>query len=116
MTVAHEHAASATMQQLLGWLTRALEVPGDAPRLVLATPRGERHAFGAMMAAAAAAWLGSGLERDLGALRATLQRHVPLLVGGAGAATLADLPGVTKVRDLAHWRALLDLHMPSTED
>ncbi|HMA44962.1 MAG TPA: cobalamin-dependent protein [Gemmatimonadales bacterium] len=151
ITVAHEHAASATLLQFLGWLTRSLEVPGDAPRVVLATPRGEHHAFGAMMAAAAAAhdgwhvtWLGSdlpaaqiatgaeqggarvvalsaasdaaGLERELGALRALLPRHVPVLVGGAGAATLADVPGVTRVRDLAHWRALLDPHMTSTED
>ncbi len=151
ITVAHEHAASATLQQLLGWLARSLEVPGDAPRVLLATPRGERHAFGAMMAATAAAhdgwhvtWLGSdlpaaeiaagaeqggarvvalsaasdaaGLERELGALRALLPQHVPLLVGGAGAATLADVPGVTRVRDLAHWRALLGPHMTSTDD
>lgn len=145
ITVAHEHAASATLLQLLGWLTRALEVPGDAPRVVLATPRGEHHAFGAMMAAAAAAhdgwhvtWLGSdlpaaqvvagaeqdgtravalsiaahapGIDRELQALRELLPRHVPLLVGGAGAAALVDVPGVTKVRDLKHWRGLLATH------
>lgn len=151
VTIAHEHAASATLLQLLGWLTRSLEVPGDAPRVMLATPRGEGHAFGAMMAAAAAAhdgwhvmWLGSdlpaaqiaagaeqvgvrvvalsagsdaaGLKRELGALRALLPRHVPLLVGGAGAARLADVPGVTRVRDLRHWRALLGPQLTSTND
>ncbi len=151
ITVAHEHAASGTLLQLLGWLTRALEVPGDAPRVALATPRGEHHAFGAMMAAAAAAhdgwhvtWLGTdlpaaqvaagakqgsarvvalsaashgpGLDRELSALRARLQRHVPLLVGGAGAARLADTPGVTKVRDLPHWRALLRGHGTLSRD
>lgn len=151
ITVAHEHAASGALVQLLGWLTRALEVPGDAPRVVLAAPRGERHAFGAMMAAAFAAhdgwhvtWLGAdlpatqvaagaelgntrvvalsvasdapGLDRELGTLRARLRPHVPLLVGGAGAARLGDIPGVTRVRDLAHWRALLSAHLTSSRD
>jgi len=150
ITVVHEHAASATLLQFLGWLTRSLEVPGKAPRVLLATPRGEHHALGAMTAAASAAhdgwhvtWLGSdlpaaqiatgaeqggarvvalsgasdaaGLERELGALRTLLPRHVPLLVGGSGAAALADMPGVMKVRDLAHWRALLATHMTTTE-
>lgn len=150
ITIAHEHAASAMLLQFLGWLTRSLEVPVDAPRVVLATPCGERHAFGAMMAGATAAhdgwhvtWLGSdlpatqiaagaeqggarvvalsaargavGLEHELGTLRTLLPRHVPLLVGGAGAATLSGVPGVRRVRDLAHWRALLDPHRPSSE-
>jgi DNA-binding transcriptional MerR regulator len=149
ITVAHEHAASATLLQLLGWLTRSLEVPGEAPRVLLATPRGERHAFGAMMAAAAAAhdgwhvtWLGpdlpaeeiaagvehsgaqvvalsaannvDGLTTELTTLRALLPRHVPLLVGGPGASTVPDVPGVTRVRDLSHWRSLLGPHLVST--
>ena len=143
--VAQEHAASATLVQILGGLTRALEVPGDAPRVVLATPRGEPHALGAMIAAAAAAhdgwhvtWLGSDLpaaqiaagaeqgnarlvalsvatesadgDRERRALRARLPRHVPLLVGGAGASRLSNMRGVIRVRDLDHWRALLRTH------
>ncbi len=150
ITVAHEHAASSTLVQFLGWLTRSLEVPGNVPRVLLATPRGEHHALGAMTAAASAAhdgwhvtWLGTdlpaaqiamgaeqagarvvalsgtgdaaGLARELAELRALLPRHVPLLVGGAGVATLADLPGVTKVRDLTHWRASLAAYMTATE-
>ena len=143
--VAQEHAASATLVQILGGLTRALEVSGDAPRVVLATPRGEPHALGAMIAAAAAAhdgwhvtWLGSDLpaaqiaagaeqgnarlvalsvatdsadvDREPRALRALLPRHVPLLVGGAGASRLSNMRGVIRVRDLDHWRALLRTH------
>jgi DNA-binding transcriptional MerR regulator/methylmalonyl-CoA mutase cobalamin-binding subunit len=144
ITVAHEHAASASLLQLLGWLARALEGSDAAPRVVLATPRGERHAFGAMMAAVVAAhdgwhvtWLGTdlpaadvaaaaeqgrgcivalsstargggNLEREVAALRDLLPRHVTLLVGGAGAARLRAMPGVGKVRDLAHWRSLLN--------
>jgi len=151
ITVAHEHAASATVIQLLGWLTRALESPADAPRVVLATPRGEHHAIGAMVAAALAAhdgwhvtWLGpdlpaeqvavaaktggaqavglsvagdvGGLGEELRALRAALPQPVPLLVGGAGAARAADVPGVTRVRDLQHWRALLRAHTATAGD
>jgi DNA-binding transcriptional MerR regulator/methylmalonyl-CoA mutase cobalamin-binding subunit len=68
ITIAHEHAASGTLLQLLAWLTRSLEAPGAASRVVIATPRGESHAFGALMAAVAAAhdgwsvtWLGADL-------------------------------------------------------
>jgi DNA-binding transcriptional MerR regulator/methanogenic corrinoid protein MtbC1 len=145
ITVAQEHAATAAVEQLLGTLIRELEVPGASSRVLLATPRGERHAVGAMMAAAAAShdgwhvtWLGAdlpasqiataaaqgsahvvalsvatdavGLRDELIALRQGIEPHVPLLVGGAGAEGLAELHGLTKVRDLAHWRALLRLH------
>jgi len=145
ITIAHEHAASVSILQLLGGMARALEVPGAAPRIVIATPPGELHAFGAMIAAAVAAhdgwhvtWLGSDLPveqiaagagqggaravalsaaascsdlaRELRTLRALLPQHVPLLVGGAGVAGLSDVRGVTVVRDLQHWRALLRSH------
>jgi methanogenic corrinoid protein MtbC1 len=145
ITVAQEHAATAAVEQLLGALIRELEVPGAASHVLMATPRGERHAVGAMIAAAAAShdgwhvtWLGAdlpasqiatgagqgrahvvalsvatdavGFGRELLALRQTIQPPVPLLVGGAGAERLTELQGVTKVRDLAHWRALLRLH------
>lgn len=151
ITIAHEHAASATMLQLLGWLSRSLEVTGAAPRVVIATPRGERHAFGAMTAAVAAAhdgwhvtWLGwdlpaaqvaagaeqgrarvvalstaghaDDLDHELRALRALLPPQVALMVGGEGAKRLAGAPGVTAVRDLAHWRALLRTHATQHEE
>ncbi len=145
ITVAQEHAATAAVEQLLGGLIRELEAPGATSHVVMATPRGERHAVGAMMAAATAShdgwhvtWLGAdlpaaqiataaaqgsahivalsvatdavGLRRELRGLRQRIEPHVPLLVGGAGAERLAALQGLTKVRDLAHWRALLRLH------
>jgi DNA-binding transcriptional MerR regulator/methylmalonyl-CoA mutase cobalamin-binding subunit len=50
ISIAHEHAASVVVAQLLGRLARDLDVPGDQPVLAMATPRGERHALGAMMA------------------------------------------------------------------
>jgi len=145
ITVAQEHAATAAVVQLLGSLIRELDVPDTASRAVMATPRGERHAVGAMMAAAAAShdgwhvtWLGADLPasqianaaaqgdahvvalsvatgppdlpRELSQLRQGLAPHVPLLVGGPGAARLPETDGLTRVRDLSHWRALLRLH------
>ncbi len=145
LTVAQEHAATAAVAQLLGSLIRELEVPEAASRVVMATPRGERHAIGAMMAAAAAShdgwrvtWLGTDLpapqiataaargsvhivalsvatdpvdlDGDMAELRKGLAPQVPLLVGGPGAARLTEIPGLTRVRDLSHWRALLRLH------
>lgn len=56
---AHEHIASATLRRILSWMTDATSRGGGAgPRLVLATPSGERHELGAMMAAVAAATAG----------------------------------------------------------
>jgi hypothetical protein len=49
----------------------------------------------------------SSLDHELRALRALLPAHVPLMDGGGGAAKLPEVEGVTPVRDLAHWRALL---------
>jgi MerR family transcriptional regulator, light-induced transcriptional regulator len=145
ITVAQEHAATAAVLHLLGSLIRELELPDAASHAALATPRGERHAVGAMMAASVAShdgwhvtWLGpdlptsqiataavearadvvalsvatgaTGLEDELQALRRLLAPHIPLLVGGAGAAAVQEIDGLTRVRDVAHWRALLRLH------
>ena len=140
--IAQEHAASACVAHLLESLLRELEAPGEAPRVVLATPSGERHGLGALMAAVVAAglgwhvrWLGTdlpaaqvaaaaslgpcrlaalgvaaeppGLRGEVMALREALPPGIPLLVGGAGGADLTGMRGVTRVRDLGHWRSLL---------
>jgi DNA-binding transcriptional MerR regulator/methylmalonyl-CoA mutase cobalamin-binding subunit len=144
ITIAQEHAAAAVVMQLLVSLVRELEVPGAAPLVAMATPRGERHAIGAMMAAVAAAhdgwrvtWLGADLpaaqiasaaaqggahvvalsvvndpedlKSEVAELRRALAPHVPLIVGGVGARRLAESRGLTRARDLPHWRALLRL-------
>jgi MerR family transcriptional regulator, light-induced transcriptional regulator len=150
ITVAHEHAASGAVHHLLDWLMRELEPDGDAPPIVVATPAGERHSFGAMIAGAAAAlegwrviWLGAdlpaaqiaaaarrqhavvvglsvaagevpvSLQEEIAALRQAIDPETPVLVGGAGAATLGPLEGITVVRDLPHWRSLLRTHAPA---
>jgi DNA-binding transcriptional MerR regulator/methylmalonyl-CoA mutase cobalamin-binding subunit len=59
--IAHEHFASAAVRRVLGWILRTYEVSGTAPRVVVATPAGQRHELGAMLAAAAAASEGWGV-------------------------------------------------------
>ncbi|MGE5230788.1 MAG: MerR family transcriptional regulator [Deltaproteobacteria bacterium] len=59
--IAHEHFASAAVRRVLGWILRTYEVSGTAPRVVVATPAGQRHELGAMLAAAAAAAEGWGV-------------------------------------------------------
>ena len=58
LTVAHEHAASAVVRQVLGDMLGASGEDDGVPTMVAATPAGERHEFGAMMAAATAAAMG----------------------------------------------------------
>lgn len=58
LSVAHEHLASTVIRSTLGGLIDAVQLPGDAPVLVAATPAGESHEFGAMLAGASAASVG----------------------------------------------------------
>lgn len=54
------------------------------------------------------------VRSELVALRKMLRPGTALLVGGAGVPSLGSLgEGITTVRDLAHWRALLRVHAPA---
>ena len=55
LSVAHEHLASATIVALILECIHAVPETPSAPRLLVTTPSGERHAVGAALAAAAAA-------------------------------------------------------------
>jgi DNA-binding transcriptional MerR regulator/methylmalonyl-CoA mutase cobalamin-binding subunit len=55
---AHEHLASVVLRRVLGRVIRSAEPVGAAPNVVVATPVGQRHEFGALFAAAAAAFEG----------------------------------------------------------
>jgi DNA-binding transcriptional MerR regulator/methylmalonyl-CoA mutase cobalamin-binding subunit len=84
--IAHEHAASVTISQLLGWMIEELTTAGAGPQLVLATTAGERHGLGAQMAGAAAAidgwrvtWVGSDLPANQ--IVAAAERHRAEVVG-----------------------------------
>jgi DNA-binding transcriptional MerR regulator len=84
--VAHEHAATAAIEHLLAWIVREFDVGGNAPRVLLATPAGERHALGAMIAAAAAShdqWSVTWLGTDLPAaqIAAAAAQHAVHVVG-----------------------------------
>ncbi|MDP9292227.1 MAG: hypothetical protein M3O82_07685, partial [Verrucomicrobiota bacterium] len=58
LTAAHEHFFTASVKVFLGDLTRQFSTPLNAPRLIVATPTGQLHELGAVMAAATAANLG----------------------------------------------------------
>jgi methanogenic corrinoid protein MtbC1 len=68
VSVAQEHLATAVFRRVLGWLLGVYQVKSPAPRLVVATPAGERHELGALMVAVAAAaenWAVTYLGPDL---------------------------------------------------
>ena len=84
--IAQEHAATAAVEQLLGWIVQEFAVPEDARRVLLATPAHSRHSLGAMIAAAAAAhdgwhviWLGTDLPA--GQIAVAARRHEADVVG-----------------------------------
>jgi methanogenic corrinoid protein MtbC1 len=54
VTIAQEHMATAVFRRVLGWLLGMYQEGGEH-RLVVATPPGERHELGALMAAISAA-------------------------------------------------------------
>jgi DNA-binding transcriptional MerR regulator/methylmalonyl-CoA mutase cobalamin-binding subunit len=59
VSVASEHLASSLCRSLLGGALRLAPRPADAPRLLFATPEGERHELGALIAAVAAVGAGA---------------------------------------------------------
>ncbi len=68
LSPANEHLASAIVVRVLGDVIAAAEPSGEAPNLVVATPAGQLHEFGALFAAATAAsegWRVTYLGRDL---------------------------------------------------
>lgn len=71
LRIAHEHAASAMLRNLVGTVLRLEPRPSDAPTVVSTTMPGELHEFGALMAALMAAayrwnvvYLGPNLPAD----------------------------------------------------
>jgi DNA-binding transcriptional MerR regulator/methylmalonyl-CoA mutase cobalamin-binding subunit len=85
LSIAHEHLTSAVIRQVVGDLLRSASDDADRPLALFATPAGERHEFGALMAAVIAAtrgWRILYLGADIPAAdiaRAAL-RHRPRLV------------------------------------
>jgi DNA-binding transcriptional MerR regulator/methylmalonyl-CoA mutase cobalamin-binding subunit len=59
-SVAQEHLVTAEVRSLIGALARLHALPDSAPRLVLATPTGEQHELGTLVAALVASGSGFG--------------------------------------------------------
>ena len=55
VTVGQEHLATAVFRRVLGWIIETVEAGEHAPRILVATPPGQMHELGALLAAAAAA-------------------------------------------------------------
>ena len=58
LTTAHEHLASATTRDVLSWILKSFGVDAGAPAILVATPAGELHELGGLMAAVVAAGAG----------------------------------------------------------
>jgi methanogenic corrinoid protein MtbC1 len=93
VTVAQEHMATAVFRRLLGWLLGVYQPTSAAHRLVVATPPGERHELGALMAAISAAaegwqvtYVGADMpvEELLGAMAQTRAEAVALSIVDSG--------------------------------
>ncbi len=54
LTPGHEHMATTVIRSTLADISSALQPPNGAPRVLVATPAGQRHEIGAMLAAATA--------------------------------------------------------------
>jgi methylmalonyl-CoA mutase cobalamin-binding subunit len=89
LSVGHEHLATSVFRRVLGWIIGVFEVNGTSPRVLVATPPGQAHELGALMAAASAAtegwdviYLGADLpvEEILAASRQAAPRAVALSI------------------------------------
>ncbi len=58
ITAAHEHFLSASLKIFLGQMAKQFATPENAPGIIVATPAGQLHELGALMANVAAANLG----------------------------------------------------------
>jgi DNA-binding transcriptional MerR regulator/methylmalonyl-CoA mutase cobalamin-binding subunit len=112
LSPAQEHVATAIVQRVLDGAIHFLVAPHDAPNLLLATPAGEQHRMGSVLAAAAAAaegWRVTYLGPDLPAGE----------IAAAALAVAARVVGVSIVypgerdRVLAELRALRS-RLPAT--
>ena len=55
LRIAHEHLATAVVRTLLGSISQGFDISGAMPTLVIATPRGQLHEIGALIAGTTAA-------------------------------------------------------------
>ncbi len=86
MTTGQEHLTTSLVRRVVSAAIPTMDAPADAPRLVVATPAGERHEVGALFVAAAAVadgWRVSYLGADLPV------REIAYVAEGTGARGVA---------------------------
>lgn len=94
-----------------GWRVAYLGPDLPAAEIATAALRHDANVVGVSVVLAENA---AATKAELAALRAEIRPRTALLVGGRGAMSLGALgEGITLVRDLAHWRALLRAHAPA---
>jgi methanogenic corrinoid protein MtbC1 len=106
ITPAQEHLTSGIMRGVLGGLLRTMPRPARAPRIVFATPAGERHELGLLCAAVLAAaagyavvYLGPDLPfADITHAAVTAEARVLVLAGTVNTVAYDD---VGKLKTLA---------------
>lgn len=102
LSIAHEHLVSGVIRQVVGQFLGTASDDADRPLALFATPQGERHEFGALMAAVIAAtrgWRVRYLGADIPAVEIVraAERHRPRLVAvsvvsrTSGAEVVAEL-------------------------
>jgi MerR family transcriptional regulator, light-induced transcriptional regulator len=110
ISVAQEHLATVVFRQVLGWIIDTFEAKQPAPKMIVATPAGQTHELGALMAAAAASvenwdvvYLGADLPAAevVSAARQAQARAVALSIVHPG-----DDPGV--IHQIIEIRQALD--------
>lgn len=114
LTIAHEHLASAAVLSIIHESIRAVPERAGAPRMLVATPAGERHAVGAALVAAAAAldgWTIVYLGVDVPAAEiVSAADAVSAQAVGLSAIHASDPLQLT--RELAEVREALPAHVP----
>ncbi len=114
LSPAQEHQATVVMRRTLGRMLERVEGAGAAPRLLAATPAGERHELGALLAAATAAgdgWRVTYLGADLPAAElAEAAERTGAQAVALGVVLVEDGPALT--REVAALRDRLRKDVP----
>jgi DNA-binding transcriptional MerR regulator/methylmalonyl-CoA mutase cobalamin-binding subunit len=114
LTVAQEHLLSASLRTLLGALSRLAGADRGGPRLLFATPSGDRHEFG-ILAAALLAALGGLHVTYLGPDLPSGQIADAATRGGTHVVVLGLTFGATQPSSIAEVQALMETLPPSVE-
>lgn len=114
LSIAQEHAVSASLSNVLGALIRSYPVPAGAPPVVLATLPGERHELALLMARYVLVGLGIpvvylGIDLPAAEIAETAHKH------GSHTIALSTIHGEGAAQQRAHLEELLRCVGPDLE-